>query len=51
MSNSLKKIHHDNYKIEDIQYANFLWEDCTKKKEVIQDKSRKFAIPGTTGSV
>ena len=40
----LKNIHHDKYKVEDIQYANFLWEDCTKKKEVIQDKSRKFAV-------
>tara|TARA_B100001059_G_scaffold236258_1_gene285787 strand:- start:2888 stop:3490 length:603 start_codon:yes stop_codon:yes gene_type:complete len=42
--NRLKNIHHDRYKVDNIQYANFLWEDCTKKKEVIQDKSRKFAI-------
>jgi len=42
--NRLKNIHHDRYKVDDIQYANFLWEDCTKKKEVIPDKSRKFAI-------
>ena len=42
--NRLKNIHHDIYKVDDIQYSNFLWEDCTKKKEVIQDKSRKFAI-------
>jgi len=44
MSNSLKNIHHDRYKVEDIKYANFLWEDCTEKKDVIQDKSREFAI-------
>ena len=42
--NRLKNIHHDIYKVDNIQYANFLWEDCTKKKEVKQDKSRKFAI-------
>ena len=44
MSNSLKNIHHDKYKVDDIQYANFLWEDCTEKQDVIQDKSRKFAV-------
>ena len=44
MSNSLKNIHHDKYKVDNIQYANFLWEDCTEKKDVIQDKSRKFAV-------
>ena len=44
MSNSLKNIHHDKYKVDDIQYANFLWEDCTEKNDVIQDKSRKFAV-------
>ena len=42
--NRLKNIHHDKYKVDDIQYANLLWEDCTKKKEVIPDKSRKFAV-------
>ena len=31
--NRLKNIHHDRYKVDDIQYANFLWEDCTKKKK------------------
>jgi hypothetical protein len=40
----LKNIHHDKYKVDDIQYANFIWEDCTEKKDVIQDKSRKFAV-------
>ena len=44
MSNSLKNIHHDRYKVDDIQYANFLWVDCTEKKDVVQDKSRKFAV-------
>ena len=44
MSNSLKNIHHDKYKVDNIQYANFLWEDCTEKNDVIQDKSRKFAV-------
>ena len=40
----LRNIHHDRYKVDDIKYANFLWEDCTEKKDVIQDKSGEFAI-------
>ena len=35
----LRNIHHDRYKVDDIKYANFLWEDCSEKKDVIQDKS------------
>ena len=40
----LRNIHHDRYKVDDIKYANFLWEDCSEKKDVIQDKSGEFAI-------
>jgi hypothetical protein len=43
--NSLKNIHHDQYKVDAIQYSKYLIKDCTaKKKEFTQDKSKEKAI-------
>ena len=45
MDKSLKKIHHDLYKVSDIKYSKYLYKDCTaKKKEFVQDKSKEDAI-------
>ena len=45
MDKSLKKIHHDLYKVSDIKYSKYVFKDCTaKKKEFVQDKSGDDAI-------
>ena len=45
MDKSLKRIHHDQYKVSDIRYSKYLDKDCTaKKREFVSDKSKEDAI-------
>ena len=45
MDKTLKKVHHDLYKVSDIKYSKYIFKDCTaKNKEFVQDKSKEDAI-------